>query len=176
MIVMGVTITDDIIRGLGRSYRKSYRAAMLDAVKFYHANIFPRHFNPSNRTRYKLEKRTPFYLQVLKKRDGQGQGRFVDLLLKGTARRRMLYNARIWATDGGNTVTLKMQAPRYFTNPFVGTYTDQNGEQKRITRQPNKVAEVVQVNSEDRANLAKRIQSLLTAKLKEKREKSTRKL
>ncbi len=176
MIALGVTITDDIITGLGRSYRASYRRAMLESVKYYHTTIFPKHFGTSNRSRYKLEPRTRFYLSVIKPREGQGQGRFVDLLLHGTARRRMMYNARIWATDGGNSVTLKMLTPKYFTNPFVGTYVDAEGKQKRITRQPDKVAEVVQVNPDDKRTLANHIQASLLAALKVKRAKTTKKI
>lgn len=139
---------------------------MKQTVAMYHREIFPRHFFNSNRSRYRLKPRTEFYLRVIKPRTGQGTGRFVDLMLKGVASRRMKHFATITATDGGNTIVLRMDAPRYFTNPFIGSLINQHGKPITITQQPDKVAEVTQVNQEDRANMA----AYFTARMQERWE------
>lgn len=155
MIVLGVEVSDDIITGLKKRFTRLYRNVMKSVVWWYHKTIFPRHFFNSNRSRYRMEKRSEFYLKVIKPRRGSATGRFVDLILKGTSRRRMQAFATVRATDDGNSVMLRMSAPRHFTNPYVGAYTDDKGEVKHITHQPDKVKEVVQFNDEDRQAMVK---------------------
>lgn len=153
MILLALESSDELITGLRRRYPSAHRASMKQTVEMYHREIFPRHFFGSNRSRYRIKPRTTFYLRVIKPVQGQGSGRFVDLLLRGTASRRMKHFATIRATDGGNTIVLRMAAPRYFTNPYIGSLINAQGKPITITQQPDKVAEVTQVNMEDRAKM-----------------------
>lgn len=145
MIGFIVEITNEVITGLGKKFQTVWRAAMVSAVKLYHRDIFPRHFFNSNRTRYRMQKRSEFYLKVIKPKRGVGTGRFVDNVLKGVARRRMMNFATVRTTDGGNTVVLRMKAPWYFAYKGGG--------------QPDKVAEVTQVNDEDKGQFGKIVQA-----------------
>lgn len=175
MIGFIVEITNDVITGLGKKFQKVWRAAMDVAVRLYHRDIFPKHFFNSNRSRYRMQPRSDFYLKVIKPRRGLGTGRFVDNVLKGTSRRRMMNFATVRKTDGGNTVVLRMQAPRYFTNPFVGSYIDEKGERKTIGSQPDKLAEVTQVNQDDKNELGKIVQAKIFEKYQAVLAKKARK-
>lgn len=153
MVILGVTLDDDIVTGLGKRYLSTCRQALKDGAWYYHREIFPRHFFQSNRTRYRHEKRSEYYLKRVKLRKGLATGKYVDDILTGVSRRRMLAFATVRASDGGNSVVLRMQAPRYFTNPYVGSFRDAQGKMKTIQRQPDKVAEVEQVNTEDQQKI-----------------------
>jgi hypothetical protein len=153
MVILGVKLEDNIVTGLGKRYLSTCRAALKDAVWYYHREIFPRHFFQSNRSRYKHEKRSEYYLKRIKLRKGVATGKYVDEILTGVSRRRMLAFATVRSSDGGNSVILRVQAPRYFTNPYVGSFRDDKGNLKTIQRQPDKVAEVQQVNSEDQQKI-----------------------
>lgn len=174
IIVLGFEISDDFITGLKKSFKAKYMAAMKAAMGLYHKLIFPKHFYNSNRTRYRMEKRTDFYLKVVKPRRGTGTGRFVDNVLKGVSRRRMMNFFTIRAADGNNAVILRMKAPRYFTNPYVGTYTDDKGEKHTIKQQPDKAAEVTQINDQDKAAFRDFIRNELQQALKQRQAKSKR--
>lgn len=176
MIILGAEITDDIIAKAGKRLKNAAGNALVEAVKQYHREIFTKHFTPGNSARYRMQKRTTLYTQLIKKKAGSGQGKFVDLLLKGASQRRMMAFATVRKTDGGNTAVLRMETPRYFTNPFIGTFTDaKSGKQKQITQQPDKVAEVVQLNPDDRQRLAAMIMKQLTDKFKNSRPSRSRK-
>jgi len=174
MIILGVEQNDDIITGLGKRYLATCRAALKDAVWEYHKTIFPRHFFNSNRSRYKHETRSQYYLQVIKRRRGIATGKFVDQILTGVSRRRMLAFATVRASDGGNTVTLRMSAPRYFTNPYVGTFRNPQGQVKRIMHQPDKAKEVAQVNQEDQASLTQITTDNLMARFNQIKSRGSR--
>lgn len=176
MINLGVTLESDLLEGLGKRFPRAYRSAMKGMVEVYHREIFPRHFFGSNRSRYKIKPRSQFYLTVIKRVTGRGPGRYVDLLLRGVAARRMKSFATIRAADGGNTMVLRMQAPRYFTNPFIGSYINEHGDRKTITQQPDKVAEVTQVNAEDRTNLGTIFRRKMEAAWSEIKQKKRRRL
>lgn len=88
----------------------------------------------------------------IKKESGEGQGKYVKLLLKGKSQRWLRTFASITATS--HQAVLTMQGPTYFTQPFVGTTTDpESGRLKTITRQPDKPGAVVETNEEDRRML-----------------------
>lgn len=164
VVVLGFEISDNVATGLGKRFQAIWKAALKAATWLYHRDIFPRHFFNSNRSRYRMQARSQFYLKVIKPRRGLGTGRFVDNVLKGTSRRRMLNYATVRAADDGNSVILRMQAPSYFTNPFVGTYTDDKGQRKTIGHQPDKAKEVTQVNPEDRESFGKLVQRRIMEK------------
>ena len=157
MIYLDVQVSDEVITGLGKRYNAAKTRAMKEAIWYYHKQIFPRHFFNSNRARYRLAKRTEFYLKVIKPRRGVGSGRFVDLLLKGVSKRRMMAFATVRTSDGGNTVVLRMQAPTYFTRLIPG--------------RPDKKSEVEQINTEDKTNIRDMIQRLINQKLQSIRSK-----
>jgi hypothetical protein len=162
MIYLGVEITDEVINGLGKKFETARYRAMVAAIKNYHRVIFPKHFFNSNRSRYQLAPRTQFYLKVIKPARGIGPGRFVDLLLKGTSRRRMMTFATIRASDSRGSFTLRMSAPTYFT--------------RRLAGQPDKQAEAEQVNQEDRGNIRNDIQRFINAAWDAKKSRKTKRI
>lgn len=141
-------------RGMGKRFRAMKREALKEVAWFWHTNILERHFTPGNVSRYRMEARNRFYKEEIKKKQGEGQGRYVDLILKGRSLRWMKTFASVAGT--ATAATLRMKPPSYFTRPFIGTFTDpETGKQKRITRQPDKPAELKQVNSADRAAMVR---------------------
>lgn len=162
MLFLEVVTSDEVITGLGKKWDRARKKAMEEGVKMYHAQIFPKHFFPSNRARYRLQPRTKFYLTKIKPRKGVGPGRFVDLQLKGVSRRRMMAFFTIRRSDGGNTLVLRMQAPTYFTRKLPG--------------QIDKAAEVERVNDEDRMKIRDFVQGRIAAAWEAKTAGKTRKL
>lgn len=166
-IILGFRVVDrSLLRGLGRRFGKFRKQAMHDMAEFWHREIFPRHFGNSNRSAYGFAPRTPFYLEVIKRRKGVGVGRFRDLVLTGQSRRWMQAFVRISGT--AQRVSVRMSPPRYFTNPFIGSFTDpRTGRVKHVTRQPDKPDEVTRFNAEDRRDLrqflARRLQEQIDA-------------
>lgn len=167
MVVLGFRITDrSLLRGLGRRFGQFRKQAMLDMAAFWHREVFPRHFGSSNRSAYGFAPRKPLYLDVIKRKKGSGVGRFRDLVLTGQSQRWMQAFVKISGT--AQRVTVRMFPPRYFTNPFIGTYTDpRTGRVKRVTRQPDKPDEVTRFNAQDRRDLrlfvARRLQEQIDA-------------
>lgn len=149
-----------------KAVRDSVKAGMIEAAWQWHAVILDKHFVSSNRGRYQHEKRTDVYLNFIKKMQGTGVGRFVDQIKTGKSRRFLKAFASVSGT--ARSVTLTMKPGRYFTNPFVGSFTDpRTGEQKRVTRQPDKVAELTRVHVQDARDLrdfaARKVANLLRA-------------
>lgn len=153
------------LRGLGRRWGAIQRNALRDTAEHYHRRLFPRHFTPGNTSRYGHTPRSRFYRQVIKPFQGAGQGKFVDLQLKGTSRRAMVHLAKITATK--NRATITMRPPNYFTNPFVGVLRGRGGKLKQIRRQPDKVAEVTRFNDQDRNDLQRYLERRLQTLLKQ---------
>lgn len=139
MIILGITTSDEMLTGLGKRYQAAHTRSLRGAVTDYHDQLFPRHFFNSNRARYRLAPRTAFYLKVIKPKRGIGTGRFVDLILTGRSMRRMMHFFTVRASDGGNSMVLRMDAPRYFTQKFQG--------------QPDKVDEAEQINEDDKSKI-----------------------
>ena len=140
---------------LRRGFVKVHNTLMRDAATYWHLRIFPGHFTPGNEQRYQMEPRTPEYLKR-KRRYGTGQGRYVANVFSGMSFRWMMALAKVTATQ--DSATVRMQAPTYFTKPAVGTFTDKNGRQFTISRQPDKVKEVTQVNAADLGELQRYMQ------------------
>lgn len=129
------------LKGGKRKLARLQKQALLRTAEYWHRRLFPRHFTPGNTSRYQLQPRTRFYKEIIKKFQGQGQGRFVDLVLTGRSARAMKSLARFTSTT--NRTTVRMRPPSYFTNPFAT-----GGKQ-----QPDKVAEVQRMSAEDRSDL-----------------------
>lgn len=144
------------IRKLGGSVRGVHKEVMKATALYWHHQIFPGHFTPGNESRYDMEKRTPKYIENTKRRFGVGQGRYVSNVFTGMSRRWMLFaNVDEMISGTSMTATVKMKAPTYFTQPAIGDFTDKNGRKFTIKRQPDKPAEVTQVNEDDIAQLQK---------------------
>jgi hypothetical protein len=142
------------IPGLGRGFARIRKQALRDVATFWHDELLPSHFGPSNRSRYQHEPREAFYLQIIKKQQGRGQGKYVDDVFSGKSMRFMMAFFQVTGTQNAMTVT--MRPPGYFANPFEGTYTDpKTGKQKRISGQPDKPREVTTVDARDNDALAK---------------------
>lgn len=161
MIILQVTTTGDLITGMGQQYRAAHARAVKGTVEDYHEQLFPKHFFNSNRSRYRLAPRSQFYLKVIKPKRGVGTGRFVDLILKGVTRRRMMAFFTVRATDGGNTWVLRMQAPGYFAN--------------RFRNQPDMAAEVQQHSQDDLTKMGGFYRRRMTAEWEKAKQKRTRK-
>ena len=141
--------------GLKTSYAKIARQTLREMAAYWHREIFPRHFSSRNLTKYKIEARTKLYIDKIKPRLGVGVGRFRLMMLTGQSQRWMESLGRV--SGPGTRVTVRMPAPRHFTNPFVGTFIQpKTGKRKYVSRQPNKVAEVTRFDAEDNADLRRR--------------------
>ncbi len=128
------------------------RAALRACAGAWHANVLPRHFTPGNESRYRFDPRNRLYMAEIKMEQGEGQGKYVKLLLKGKSQRWLKTFSSITATS--HQAVLTMQGPTYFTQPFIGTRIDpESGRQKTITRQPDKPREVTETNDDDRRML-----------------------
>ena len=166
MIILGIEVQDRAaIRGLSREFRAEKKDVLQDVAGHWHSEILPKHFGAGNRGKYRHEQRNPVYQKEIKPKQGRGQGRFGDLLLSGQSRRFLQAFATISGTAA--VATLTMRPPGYFTNPFKGSWTDpETGKQKRITRQPDKVAELTNQTNDDRRALQvvaeKRLQKWMT--------------
>ena len=140
-----------IIREMGRGFAAARKTALRKTAKFWHENLLRPHFTTGNRSRFHGEPRTQFYTQQIKRFEGQGQGRFIDNVLKGTSLRFMQAFVSFSGTKDQQTVT--MRPPGYFANPFIGSFV-RDGKTKRISRQPNKPREVTEVDSRDSKTLS----------------------
>lgn len=141
-------------RGYARRYRAAKKEALRELAWYWHSNMLARHFSPGNSARYRMRPRNRIYREEIKKTKGEGQGRFVDLLLKGRSLRWMKSFAAVTGTD--SQATLRMKPPGYFTRPFIGSYTDpETGRRRIITQQPDKPSEVREISSDDRAALVR---------------------
>lgn len=156
MIALHVQMIDRSgLKGGARRIGQVQRLALRDTAETWHAQLLAKHFSPGAAAGYRFAARSRVYKEFIKPHEGTGQGKFVDLLLKGRARRSLqsLYSI----VGSKDRATIRMQAPAYFTNPFVGTFTDpKTGKLKRITRQPDKVREVTAVGAGDRQILRDR--------------------
>lgn len=140
--------------GMSRRYQQIKKEALQEVAWYWHSNILARHFSPGNTSRYRMKTRNKVYREEIKKTKGEGQGRYVDLLLKGRSLRWMKTFASVTTT--ADKATLRMKPPNYFTRPFIGSYTDpETGRRRIITQQPDKPAEVKQISSDDRAALVR---------------------
>lgn len=153
LIALQAQVTN-IPKGMQRRYAQLKREALREVAWFWHAKILERHFTPGNSSRYRMSARNRLYREVIKKKAGEGQGRFVDLQLKGRSLRWMKAFANVTGTQ--YQATLRMRPPGYFTKPFIGSFTDRTtGKVKRVTRQPDKPSEVKQISNDDRAMLTR---------------------
>lgn len=129
---------DQVIKGGKRALARIVKQSLRETSEYWHKRLFPRHFEYGNNSRYNLAPRTEFYAKIIKRIKGQGQGRFIDLILSGKSARAMKHLATITSTAKHSTVT--MRPPNYFTNP-----TGNN--------QPDKVAEILRFSQTDRNDL-----------------------
>lgn len=157
MIILAVGIENSTPIG-GTDERRWLRGitkeTLKDTAEFWHTTILPIHFSGSGRFAYSYQPRTKFYLNVVKEEEGQGAGRSKANLLNltGKSSRFMRHAPRITASAKRATVT--MRPPKYYTSPFVGTYTGPDGQPRRITQQPDKPDETLRTNARDRGRMA----------------------
>lgn len=148
--------SQEFLRGKWGAIKKE---SMRAVAQFYLEQIFPKHFAPGNKHQYQHDPRNPFYLDIVKRIEGEGDGKRVDLILKGKSRRWLRTSAKITAT--ANRATLTMSGPSYFANPFVGRVekqiTGKNGRERTITinikKQPDKKRELQTISNQDREML-----------------------
>jgi hypothetical protein len=150
--------------GLQTTYTKLVGEVMRRTVQHWHREIFPRHFGARNRSKYNFAPRSRLYTEKIKRFEGQAEGKFRDLVLKGWSKFMLTNMEQITGT--AKRLTVRMHAPFYFDKPFVGTWVNpKTGKRKTITRQPDKVAEVTRFDAEDfediRAFAAARLQNAL---------------
>lgn len=148
--------SQEFLRGKWSTIKKESMRAL---AQFYLDEIFPKHFAAGNKSQYQHDPRNPFYLDVVKRIEGEGDGKRVDLILKGKSRRWLRTSAKITATS--NRATLTMSGPNYFTNPHVGSVqkqiTNKDGRERTITinirHQPDKKRELQTISNNDRTML-----------------------
>lgn len=154
LIALDVTIPENPFRLARAEMRKLTEAVLDDSVRYFAEQLLPERFAPRNDTRFGHEKRNKVYREQIKRKAGTGQGKHVNLQLSGKSMRQAKHLYRI---TGKQRKKLKVTVPAYFTKPFTGTFRDpQSGRVKRVTRQPNKVAELQRVDSRDKTRLQKR--------------------
>lgn len=152
--VLGIKVESDAPLGReGRKWLTALRKELLQNVAFFWlAVIFSRHAELGQQSKYVFEKRNDLYANFIKKIHGQGAGKSAMLQFSGRSMRFMKAGYKITGTAGSATVS--MRPPSYFTNPFIGSFTDpKSGKVKRITRQPDKVDEVLRRHPSDDSDL-----------------------
>lgn len=127
--------------GFPRAFRGFVREALKDAARYWGRHILPKHFKPKNRAEYQHQPRDPEYVED-KREFGTGQGRFVDLLLKGKSRRWAMHGQRVTGTSQG--ARIRVDVPAYFTRP----------KELKPGSQPDKKAELKRVSAADKQRLA----------------------
>jgi hypothetical protein len=163
-VVLGIEITDDSgIKLLRGQFAQMKKEALREIAEHFHQEMVPRRFTPGNDARYQHEKRNQVYKDKIKKRFGTGQGKYVNLQLSGKSKRRAAL-AKITGTQ--HQATLTVETPTYFRRPFVGTFRDEKGRQKRVTRQPDKVAEMLHITDGEKRQLRGKAAEIMLAKLK----------
>jgi len=163
-LVLGVEVTNaKEFRGLGIRWARLKKETLQEVALYWHARMLDRHFTPGNRSRYQIPQRSAVYRDEIKKKFGQGQGKWVDLLLRGKSQRWM----RVFKTVSGTSTaaTLRLRPPTYFTNPFVGSYLNRQGKPRRISQQPDKAAEVTRLDEKDRQDLREYMAARLRARV-----------
>jgi hypothetical protein len=164
MIVLGVEVTNARqFKHLGIRWARLRKETLRDVAEFWHGRCLDRHFTPGNDGRYQMQRRREFYVKEIKTKFGQGQGKWVSLLLRGKSLRWM----RAFKTIGGTSTAsvLRMRPPTYFGNPFIGTYRDAKGKTRQITQQPDKPTEVTRIDQTDRGSLRWYMQERLRSRL-----------
>lgn len=162
-VILGITVENRTALGVDmrRELDRIHKRMMQDVGEEFASEHIAPHFGPANRTRFKHEKRNDLYANKIKREEGVGQGKYVDNVLSGRTRRQVLTTARVTATK--NKATVRATAPTYFTKPFIGSFMKKerqaNGKvrmaQKRVTRQPDKLKELEEIDRKDVAELAK---------------------
>lgn len=163
-ITLGVEITNmRQFRGMGIRFAKLRKETLQETAEYWHARVLGRHFTPGNAGRYRMSRRKQFYLDKIKSKLGQGQGKWVDLVLRGKSERWM----RVFKTISGTSTaaTLRMKPPGYFANPFVGSYRDRRGRTRQISQQPDKPSEVTRFDESDRGSLRRYMQQRLQSRV-----------
>jgi len=154
LVILGITVKRDSVRGISRKWPKILRNALLKTVQFWHEKIMPRHFAPGNKHRYKYASRRNFYLHYIKKQEGVGEGKTVLLILKGRSPRDAKYGASFTATQHIAKCSMKM--PAYFTHPYIGAVVDpRTGRLRHIRQQPDKPAELKATTLDERDRLGR---------------------
>jgi len=169
-VILGIQTEDQAnLKDLRRKFKGFMKATLQTVAEFWHQQLLKKHFLTAARSKYAFEQRNEFYKDVIKKIEGVGEGKSIDLVLKGQSKRFMMAFPKHSGTSVRSTVT--MRPPTHFTNPFIGTFTDpKTGKQKHISRQPDKVREVTGVVDEDRQALRAAAADKLQALIAEARQ------
>jgi hypothetical protein len=156
-VVLGIEIQNRTSLGgeMKRELNRIRKMVMQDVAREFAEDHIVPHFTSANRARFSHEKRNDVYLNEIKRKNGDGQGKYVDLQLSGRSKRQVMATIRITATK--DKATVRTTAPGYFAKPFVGTFMKQerqpNGKirqvLKRVTRQPDKVKELGTIDRKD---------------------------
>lgn len=165
-VILGVTIENmREFRGMGIRFAAVKKETLQATAMHWHARCLVSHFTPNNNKRYPMDERNLYYLTNIKRVFGRGQGKFVLLKLSEKSQRWM--NVFVDVTGTSHQATLRMRPPNYFANPFIGSFVDNQGKKKTITRQPDKPAEVTSVNDADRVILRQFMESRLQQRIRQ---------
>lgn len=173
IIILNATIQNkDAIKGMKRRWAAVLREALKGTAICWMENIFPKHFTAGNAREYHHEARSKFYKIVIKREEGIGGGKEYDDILKGRSMREMWASATVTGTQ--NYAMLRLKAPAYFTDPYIGKVdkeiTDKRTGERRqitinITRQPDKVREVTEFSEADRNYLQEFLEGYISLKV-----------
>ena len=158
-MILAIEVSDKSgLKLLRKEINRIKKEALIETAQWFLKTKVPAHFGPANRRRYGHAPRNPLYAKEIKTRKGKGQGKHVDNTLTGRSARRAKYLSRVTGTS--KTATLTVDVPTYFRRPFVGTYqktvTGKDGKTrqvtKRITKQPDKVKELLTLDERDKTD------------------------
>lgn len=155
-VILGIKIENKSPLGdMRKELNRVRKEVMKDVGDEFVRNHLKPHFGPANRSRFKHEKRNDVYEKEIKKKKGQGDGKHVDNVLTGRSKRQVMASAKVTSTR--DKATVRATVPGYFKKPFVGTFTRQKTDKsgkvrsvlKRVTRQPDKVKELGEMDRKD---------------------------
>lgn len=170
-VVLGIEVIDNCgIKLLKEQIAQMKKEALQEIAAHFHQEMVPRRFTPGNESRYQHEKRNRVYKDQIKKRFGSGQGKYVNLQLSGKTKRRASLK-KITGTQ--HQATLTVETPTYFRRPFVGSFRDEKGRQKRVTHQPDKVAEMLRITDAEKRELRGKAAEIMLAKIKNPPERKS---
>jgi hypothetical protein len=153
-MILGVKVTGPGLRGRGVSLARVQKQALLETVQFWHTKVLPGHFEETARVEYRdtTAKRDKGYIFQTKLPFGEGLGRTLANRFHNKSQRWLKHLVTYRGTS--QRATASMQAPSYFTHPYIGRIRDERtGVIRTISRQPDKPAEVTATSSADREEL-----------------------
>lgn len=144
-----------------RVWNEAMRAELAELAAWWQANLLPKHFQPSARTRYGYRRRSRKHRarkKALAERGVVKEGGDVDLVFRGLLRESVTAAASV--RTAGSKATLRLVGPRYL-------------RQRPKSGQPDFAAELTAVTAAEDQQMADRLDAGVTKRVNEHREPET---